>query len=454
MKRILAASVVLALGLPASAATSLLDAWQAATAHDPQFAAARAEHAAGLTRHDQARSLLLPQVVGVATTGRASLDNTTQGAQFTTPAMGTSNQVDFRTSIHHGTLNQWSIQARMPLLDATALAQSRQLDAGARLADARYRQARQALILRTADAYFGVVLARDTLATLQAQQRAVDNTLKEARARFRVGDMPVTDSLEAEAQAQDVAARVLAAGSELQLKQQAYRDLTGLDPAALPDIDTARDAGVRDIAPLDTWRSEAAGASPLIEMSALGEDVARYEIDKYRAWKSPTISLIGSVGSDRLSGNGNYGPSTVTARNNMIGIQLTIPIFTGGYRNARLEEALHQQEQAGQTLEATRQWVGREAESAWLGVTVGNRRVAALREALKASQSRLHATELGNRVGDRTTLDVLNAQNAMSQTRLMLIGAQAELMMNRLRLQAAAGRLDDRELRSLDALLQ
>lgn len=447
------ATLALALALPATAATTLVDAWQAAAAHDPQFAAAQAEYAAGQTRHDQARSLLMPQIVGVASTGRASLDNATQGAQFTTPAMGTSDQVDFRTSIHHGTLNQWSLQARMPLLDAGALAQSRQLDASARLAEARHRQALQALILRTAEAYFGVLLARDTLATLETQQRAVDNTRKEALARFRVGDVPVTDSLEAEAQAQDMAARVLAARSDLQLKQQAYRDLTGLDPDALAHIDTAREAGVPGIEPLERWRALATDASPLVEMGTLDENVARYEIEKYRAWKSPTLSLVGSVGSDRLSGNGSYGPSTVSTRNNMIGVQLTIPIFTGGYRSARLAEALHQQEQAGHILEATRQWVAHEAEGAWLGVTLGSQRVSALREALKASQARLRATEVGHRVGDRTTLDVLNAQNALAQTRLALIGAQAELMMSRLRLQAAAGRLDVRELRALDALL-
>lgn len=439
---------------PVVASTTLLAAWQAAAAHDPQFAAERADYAAGSTGHALARSLLLPQVVGVATTGRASQNNTTEGAQFTTPAMGTSDQVAFRTSINNGTLNQWSVQARMPLIDASAWAQSHQLEASARLAEIRYLQARQELVLRTADAFFAVMLARDTLDTLQRQQQAIDGTLKEKQDRFRVGDVPVTDSLEAEAQAQDMAARVLTAQAELQLKARAYRDLTGLDPQALPALNTALDASVRELAPLESWQRLSGSNSPLISMSALGEDVARYEIDKYRAWKSPRLSLVGAVGSDRLSGSGNYGPSTLSAHNNMIGIQLTIPIFTAGYRSAKLEAAIHQEEKAGHDLDSTRQWVARETESAWLGLTLGSQRVAALRQALRANVARLKATQMGNQVGDRTTLDVLNAQNAVAQTRLALNAAQTELMMNRLRLQAVSGRLDERELQALDGYLQ
>jgi outer membrane protein len=439
---------------PALATTTLVAAWQAAAAHDPQFSSAQASYQAGMTGHDQARSVLLPQVVGVARTGRASLNNTTHGAQFTTPSMGTSNQVDFRTSINHGTLNQWSIEASMPLIDAATWAKSRQMEAGARLAEIRYRQARQDLILRTADAFFGVMLARDTLDTLERQQLAINKTLKEKQDRFRVGDIPVTDSLEAEAQAEDMSAKVLAARTDLQLKEQVYRDMTGLDPQALPAVNTDLDANVNGLPPLETWQDQSASSSPLIAMSAVGEDVARYEIDKYRAWKSPTISLVGAVGSDRLSGSGNYGPSTVTARNNMIGIQLTIPIFTGGYRSAKLEEAIHEEEKAGHDLASTRQWVARETESAWLGLTLGGQRVVALRQSLKANKARLKATLMGNQVGDRTTLDVLNAQNAVSQARLALIGAQTELMMNRLRLQAVSGRLDERELQALDGYLK
>jgi outer membrane protein len=436
------------------AATSLLDAWLAAKSHDSQFAAARADYEAGTTGHDLARSVLMPQVVGVATTGRASMNNTTEGAQFTTPTMGTSNQVDFRTSINNGTLNQWGIQASMPLIDAAAWAQSHQLEAGAKLAEERYRIARQDLIVRTAAAFFDVMLARDALATLEKQQQAVARMQKEKQDRYRLGDIPVTDSLEAEAQAEDISAKVLSAQSDLQLKEQVYRDLTGLDPELLPVINVDLDPSVRGLAPLDSWQSLARANSPMITMSALGEDVSRYEIDKFKAWKSPRITLVGSVGSDRLSGDGNYGPSTVTSRNNMIGIQLTIPIFTGGYRSAKLEEAIHQEEKASQDLETTKQWVARETESAWLGLSLGSQRVAALRQSLRANLARLKATQTGNQVGDRTTLDVLNAQSALSQARLALTAAQVDLMMCRLRLQAVSGQLDDRELNALDGFLR
>ena len=116
-----------------------------------------------MTERDQARALLLPQVIGSAGIGRASVNNTTEGAQFATPAMGQSNQVDFRTSINNGTRNQWSVQAEMPIINAEKLAQNRQLRTGAQLAEVRFKQAQQDLILRTAQASFDVMLARENL---------------------------------------------------------------------------------------------------------------------------------------------------------------------------------------------------------------------------------------------------------------------------------------------------
>jgi outer membrane protein len=439
---------------PASASTTLIEAWQGSIAHDARFAAAQAGTEAERTQQDQARSLLLPQVRAVATAGRASLNNTTDGAAFTTPAMGTSNQVSFRTSINNGNYSQWRIEAGMPLINAGIRAQNRQLRIGAQQAETRLALETQEAILRTARAFFGVILARETLTTLEEQQQAIRATLREKRRRFQIGDIPVTDSLEAEAQAEEMVARVLGAMADLRQKEQLYRDQTGLDPQKLPEINTGRDAGIHPLQPLALWQARSAEASPLITLSAQGQDVAGYEIDKFQAWKSPTISLIGAVGSERLSGSGSYGPSTVNARNNMIGVQLSIPIFTGGYRSAKLEEAIHRKDQAGHDLEAIRQQVARDTESAWLGLTLGQQRVVALRQAFRAETARLAATRKGNQLGDRSTLDLLNALNTVSRTRLALTTAQIELMMNRLQLQAVSGQLDVRELAALDGLLQ
>ena len=98
--------------------------------------------------------------------------------------------------------------------------------------------------------------------------------------------------------------------------------------------------------------------------------------------------------------------------------------------------------------------VAQQARSAWLGLTVGAGRIASLSQALASSRSRLDSTRLGRQVGDRTTLDLLNAENDAASAELTLLQARIELLMNRLRLAAVAGRLDEAWLQSVNASLQ
>jgi len=432
---------------------NLVDAWIAAQQNDPEFAAARADYQAGMTQSTQARALLLPQVVGTAGVGRASMQNTTEGAQFSTPAMGTSNQVDFRTSINNGTDNQWRVQAVLPLFDGANSAKSRQLNAGADLAEARYRQARQDLILRTAQAFLGVIQARENVATLILQQAGVEQTLRQTRERFRLGDLPVTDSDEAQAMADGLQAELLAAQSDLQLKSRAYQDFTQLNPNDIPALNPDGNAAPSSLAPLADWQQRALLHSPLVVMQTYGDEVAHDEIDKYRMETAPTVSLVGSVGSDRLSGSGNYGPSSITSNTRMIGLQLSIPLYSGGFRGAKFEQAIQLKEKAGFDLQSTRLWVARQVEANWLGLTVGAARVQALRQAVKSNLARMKATQLGSQNGERSTLDVLNAHTAQAQSQTQLLVAQSNLMIDRLQLDALAGELDERELMALDGIL-
>jgi outer membrane protein len=442
----LASPLVLALTMP-------IDAWVAAQQVDPEYAAARAEYQAGATQSDQARALLLPQVEGRAGVGRASMESVTQGAQFATPAMGQSNQVDFRTSIHNGTRNQWSVQAEMPLINAGKWAQSRQLKKGALLAEVHLQQAQQDLILRTAQCYFDVIASRENLRSLTRQQQASEHLLKEKKRRYELGDIPITDSHEAAAQSAALQAQVAQAEAEFQLRVNRYQDLTQLSAATLPELALERDVMTQREAPLEEWRSRAMARSPLIVMQNYGVEVAHDEIDKYRALTAPTLSLVASVGSERFSGDGQYGPSTLNNNSRAMGLQLSIPLYSGGYRGARFEQAVQLEQKAGYDREAVRQWVGRQTEAAWLGLSSGTVQVHARRLALQSLAARLKATELGNQVGDRGTLDVLNAQSALAVGRMQLLDAQVELMMNRLRLYALAGQLDENQLRALAPML-
>ena len=137
----------------------------------------------------------------------------------------------------------------------------------------------------------------------------------------------------------------------------------------------------------------------------------------------------------------------------MLGVQLTVPLYTGGYRSAKEEESLAQWNQAQAQLDATREQVGRQVHAAWLGLQAGAQRVQALQEALAASLARQDATRTGYEVGHRTLLDVLHADNDTAATRLALAQARSALLLHRLQLAQLAGQLDEAVLRQASQAL-
>ncbi len=451
------AAAALAAGLAgagSAGATDLLQAWQAARSHDLEFVAASAAHDAGAARRDQGRALWRPTVALVGTAGRMSSTTDTEGAQFSAPGFGTSTGVAFNTSISDGNATRWAVSARQPLISGERLAQGRQLALAADVADLQWQAAQQALILRTAERYFELALAEQTLRVLREQQAAAEQALGESQERFRVGDIPITDSLEAGARAAAIRAQVLAAETDLQIKQLALADLTGIAPQELHPLVPQSDTGAAAAGTLDGWLGQAAQDNPDLLARVASVDVARQEAQRYAALATPSLDLVAEVGRDRLSGSGDFGPASNLSSSRMIGLQLTVPLFTGGYRSARHSEALRLADQSSADADRTRQQIVRNTRAAWLGLTVGANRVAALAAARDASNARLEATRLGHEVGDRTTLDLLNAQSDAASAELALVQGRIGLLTEQLRLAALGGTLDEAQLSAVNQHLQ
>lgn len=444
---------VLALLAHAASAADLMEAWQAARAHDPEFAAAQAQWQTADPKRRQSRALWRPQVNASGGVGVASIDNRTRGAQFSAPGFGTSTDVNFSTDIDRGTNTRWALVAQQPLYNAERRASAQQLARQGELLDVQFAQAKQSLILRVAQAYFDVLAAEDTLRALRKQQEAAAHARDEAQERFDTGDAPVTDTYEAQARADAVAAQLLAAEDDLQLKRETFTDLTQLPAEGLAHVRTAASSGPEAPGTLDDWLARAADSSPLLASHRLGFAIAQREVDKYRALTSLALDLVARAGDDRLHGDGDFGSSRTSSRSSSIGLQLTIPLFTGGMRSARRDEASALAEKARFDVEATRQLVARQTRAAWLGVTTGSAQVHAFEQALRSATARLDATLTGKEAGERTTLDVLNAQTEFHQTELALTRARHALLLNRLRLAAAAGVLDEVPLQQVNAQL-
>lgn len=451
---LLLAAPLLAMTRPA-AALDLLDAWQAAMQQAPELAAAHAALEAGQTRREQARSLWRPTIELNATAGVAHNETQTRGAQFAAPAFGSSTDVSFDTSVRSGTLTQYAMTARQPLFDSARQAQSRQLTLSADSAQAEWADARQQLILRTAERYFDVLIAQQTQHLLRQQQTALTRLLEQTRMRFKLGDAPILDIHEADARAQAIEAQLLLADVDLQVKQAAFSALTGLQAQGLSELRVDNSPlGTAPDGSLDDWLQRADRYNLALQKQEIAQSVAQEQANQHKPSSAPTLELLGSAGRSRLRGSGQFGDASNTSNDWMVGIQVRIPVYSGGYRSARYEEALHQRDKVRFEAQAARRQVELVTRAAWLSLSSGRSRISALRQAVIASQSRRDATHLGLSVGDRTVLDWLDSENAVTQSSLALIQTMASLALDRLRLQAQVGGLDETALSTINCALE
>jgi outer membrane protein len=449
-----AAAFALAAALATAAhALDVVEVWQAARTHDPEHAAALAAHDAGGARRTQAGALWRPTVTLEGAAAYATGETSTRGAHFAAPGFGETSGVAFDTSVTGGGWGRYGLALRQPLFSRERDAQGRQLEIAADAADREWAQAEQMLILRSADVYIDVALAAERLRLLVRQQAAVERALTEAQDRFRIGDRPVTDVHEATARAAGLKAQRLMAETDLQMRRKVLADLTGLtigeEAAGLPGAAPADDLETLPawLARVERGNLELQAAETRIRMT---EAQARVTADAL----APTVDLVARLSQERLSGDGRYGSASTSATNHAIGVQLTVPLYTGGMRSAQQTEAQALIGKASAERDKARQQIGQQTQAAWLDLAVGGNQLAALAAGLEASRARLDATRTGLRAGDRTTLDLLNAENDAGNAELALREARARLLLRRLRLAALAGELDEMALRQTAARFQ
>ncbi len=425
------------------AAEDLGTAVRAAFTQDPLYAAALAQARAGAARRQQADALWRPQAALSVGGGIGGAQNSMRGAAFSGPGFPDTTGAAFRTSIDAGPYMRWVLTAQQPIYSAERSANERQLIAQARLAETRLELASQDLRMRVAQAYFEVLAAEDSVTLLERQRTAVARALDEARERFDAGDTPVTELREAQSRRDTLTAQLLGAQAELRLRRAVFMDITGRPADALVRPHERSLAAAAPGATLDDWTGRAVTASPMRRLFDLAESLATEELAKHRGWTAPTVDLVARASDERLRGQGNWGDARIASSAQSIGVQVSVPLYTGGMRDAQRDEAAAGLERVRAENADGLRTVRRQVLAAWEGVTTGAARIEALNQALASSRTRLDATELGREAGARTTLDVLNAQAELFAAERTLLQARYALLVDRMRLAAAAGELDD-----------
>lgn len=412
-------------------AEDLLAVYQDALVNDAEFTAALAQFASILERVPQSRAALLPSVTLNATSIQNHNDRATSG-----------NQQNYGTG--------YSVRLSQPLFRWDSKITYDQTKTLVRQAEAELELARQDLILRVSQVYFDVLLAGDTLATLETEKKAIAEELAAATRRFEVGTANITDVRDSKARFDLVKAQAIAASNEVDAKQEELRTITNRVPEKLLTLKNAVQLLGPTPAKMDDWVDSAVrdGFAVIAKQAAL--DIADLETDKAQAGHYPTLNLTASVG-DNTAQNNNGGGTGVNEPS--VGVEFSLPIFSGGATIARQRETTHLLEKAGAELDGARRNGALGTRQAFLRTTSGLAQVAALQEALGSAKTALAANRRGLELGVLANIDVLNSQKQVSQTERDLARARYETLLALLKLKAASGRLGERDVVEVNALL-
>jgi len=450
MKRLpLIAALTLAGISSATYAADLMNAWQAALTRDPEIAAARALHEQAAFRQEQAKALWAPTVSAGGAVGLGGADSRIKGAEVP----GMMSDMTFKTNVNAGALARASIGAQKAWISPEREAQSKQLELSAQVAQAQWQLAQQALIMRTAQRYFDVVGAELTLNVLQRQQKAVQQAAVEINKRQSVGDASVMDVQEANARASEIRAHVLTQENNLAMKKVAYRQLVGQEPSQLLTISNVN-LTPSNLADANTWVQRAKQQSPSLQMMGLQQAIQGQEAKRVKAGNAMTVDWVAQAQMDRLSGQGMYGSASNQMAQYMVGLQLNMPLSTGGMVEAREREALKQVEKLRYDQEAAELQIEQNVRDAWQSLSTSPARLQALAQSEKASKARLSATRQAHRTGARTTNEWLVAEHDAAQSELAVMQLRIQTAMDQLRLSAASGELGEAQLRQVNALLK
>ncbi len=418
------AAMLSAVVLPCSA-IDLSEAYRSAYEKDATIRAARAQAESRRERLPQALAQLMPNVSLSATRFKNKLDSTQ-------PVFG--REVQSHEDYFSGNK---TLTVRQPIFRKYQVADYRQAQAIVADADATLEKEVQNLVGRVGGAYFEALLAQDQLQLIQAQKTAYTTQLDAARKRFAAGAGTRTDIDDAQARLDMAVAQELELNQAVDLTRRQLEVLVDEPVGQLATLDAAK-LKLAEPNPqrLEDWTQRAEESSPeLISLKAQRE-AAQYEVEKAKAGHYPTLDAVAQW-SKSNSDNVNTVHSQFDQK--AVGLQLNVPLYSGGYASSVVRQAVADLERIDQVFEATRRDLGVRVHREYRGVTEGVLKVQALEQAVRSAQQAVISNRRSFEAGSRTLVDILNAEQQYAQALRDLSQARYVYLISRVRLQALAG---------------
>ncbi|MBR7801497.1 TolC family outer membrane protein [Undibacterium fentianense] len=423
-----------------SSAISLLQAYQAALKNDPQYRSAKADNQSGQQYEVLGRAGLLPQVQYGYTTSK------NKGEQIAPDILGRLRE----TNLDYASSSK-SVSVRQSIFNLEGYARFKQGQAQTKLSDAQFEGRSAELIVRLMTAYVDVSYAEDQLRLYTAQRDSYAEQKRLNDRLFEKGEGTKTDMLETQSKLDIAESQLIEANDNLINARNALSNIVGEEVLSIDTL--ATDISVNDLVQGDypSWQEKAEKNNPELRAANLAVEVAEQEVAKSRAAHAPRLEF---------NGNFNHGKSeTVSTQrqdNNIrtAGVQLTIPIYSGGYANAVSKQAVAQKEKAIADRDALRGRMLVELRKEFNASRSSLSKIRAMQNSVATATALVEATKQSVKGGIRINADLLSAQQQLVAARRDLTAARYGHLLAFVKLKVVAGDVSYGDLQTVSSYFQ
>ena len=305
-------------------------------------------------------------------------------------------------------------------------------------------------MLRTATAYFNVLRADQSVKSVQANKRAVERQLEQTKQRFEVGLIAITDVHEAQAEYDRTIADEINTENTLLNSYYTLRELTGEDIHNVAYLNTETFSPQKLTGDVKSWRNQSLEHNLDLHAKRISKELAKMQIDLAETGHQPTLDLVAGLGRNSTSYEDVSGRDT-DINSATIGLELNVPIYTGGKISSTVKQAQFNYVIASEDLTATFRSIESQISSGYNNVRASISSIRAYEQTVKSSASALEAVEAGFEVGTRTIVDVLDTTRRLYDSENQLANARYDYIINMLSLKFSAGTLAEQDIIDISA---
>ncbi len=406
-------------------ALDMLQIFNIAEKRDPRYSKAQNEAKSIASLVPQARASLFLPHLGIS----GSKKQTGQDIQLN-EAFGAGGKTNFVST-------QYRINLTQPIYHHDRIINLSQAKKRFKRAQLSVIAAHQELIFRVAEKYFNLLSASDELYFAQSETASLEGQLGRAQQRFDVGLIAITDVQEAEAGFDRARAQEIRAINRIENAVGSLREITGEYYRTISPLGSNLPLVTPDPPDIDRWTDRAIDGNLELKQARIETEIQKKEISKARSRYLPTVDIVG--GHSFSEQGGRFGSSETDSTE--IGVEVSMPLFLGGEVFFKSREEKFRYVASLNELERVQRKVEKEVRDAYLGVMNQVSLVNAYGKAVTSARSSLESTRAGFKVGNRTTIDIVDAESILSQAKRDYSKAKYEYIIETLKLKQVTGSL-------------